>query len=287
MTPIITNRPTKLSWFVIPTIIFYLLYFTIGGHLWGTLSVLFMLVTLWVLIFRIVTELVRWRKKESSTNEKLLSVLKLIVLAILLIAMIISMAAIPNKTDPNKEPVKLNNVPIKWATAPKETITTTSPPIITEEDELRNTIKNEYIHYLASYDNDHSIIDDFMSRLVTVEIIGDDNKEIKISLNDATQNTPPLLNWTSMGRADAETAIIYKAIFTYGGQVKKASIEIFDPAFQDAYGNDCRVLESATKVDNPNTIKKVNWANISPIFAKDWWVETYNFIWTIDKIYCK
>ncbi len=68
---------------------------------------------------------------------------------------------------------------------------------------------------------------------------------------------------------------IFKAIFTYGDKVEKAVIEQYFSSFEDKYGNHCELLAWTSKIDNPNTIAKVNWENISNVYP--WWVETYMY----------
>lgn len=57
----INNKPVNLKWIAIPAIIFYGLYFTIGGDLWGTLGLLFLLLLLIVGFIRAVRKL--WRNE--------------------------------------------------------------------------------------------------------------------------------------------------------------------------------------------------------------------------------
>lgn len=79
------TKPTKILWVLIPAIIFYGLYFTIGGNLWGTLGLLSTMVAVGFLMVRAITELVRFKKQEGSTKEKVLKVLKPFGSALLII----------------------------------------------------------------------------------------------------------------------------------------------------------------------------------------------------------
>jgi hypothetical protein len=79
------TKPTKILWVLIPAIIFYGLYFTIGGDLWGTLGLLSAMVAVGFLMVRAITELVRFKKQEGSTKEKVLKVLKPFGSALLII----------------------------------------------------------------------------------------------------------------------------------------------------------------------------------------------------------
>lgn len=70
---------------------------------------------------------------------------------------------------------------------------------------------------------------------------------------------------------------IYKAIFTYGDEVQKAVLEQYFTSFEDKYGNRCELLAWTSKIDNPTTITKVNWKEISEDSVQPWWIETYMY----------
>jgi hypothetical protein len=53
---LISGKPLSIKWPLILTVIFYGLYFSIGGDLWGTLGLLFLLVLVALSIIRLANK---------------------------------------------------------------------------------------------------------------------------------------------------------------------------------------------------------------------------------------
>ncbi len=96
------NKTTKLIWVLIPAIIFYGLYFTIGGDLWGTLGLLFAMVAVGFLLVRGVTEIVRFKKQEGLKKEKVVRILKPFGLALLIVIILAGVFTISTPSLRNK-----------------------------------------------------------------------------------------------------------------------------------------------------------------------------------------
>ncbi|MCX6761123.1 MAG: hypothetical protein NTZ84_03425 [Candidatus Nealsonbacteria bacterium] len=96
------TKSTKILWFLIPAIIFYGLYFTIGGDLWGTLGLLFAMVAVGFLVVRGITEIVRFKKQEGSRKEKVVRILKPFGLALLIVVVLAGVFTISTPSLRNK-----------------------------------------------------------------------------------------------------------------------------------------------------------------------------------------
>jgi hypothetical protein len=96
------TKPTKILWVLIPAIIFYGLYLTIGGDLWGTLGLLFAMVAIGFSVVRGITEIARFKKQEGSKKEKVVRILKPFGLALLIVIIIAGVFTISTPSLRNK-----------------------------------------------------------------------------------------------------------------------------------------------------------------------------------------
>lgn len=133
-------------------------------------------------------------------------------------------------------------------------------PALTPEDKLKSQINKYFTQGISNQFG----TDDLNTRITEIKIEdGKHGKLVTIKFNEGPKGPY------------SEMDVIYKAIFTYGDKIEKASIESYYSNFQDNYGNECSVLSDATKIDDQSTISKVNWDNISDNLVDNWWKETY------------
>lgn len=71
----ISKNPLQLKWILILTVIFYGLYFTIGGDLWGTLGLLFSLILIALTLIRVVKK-IRINEQTKKYFSEVLQFLK-------------------------------------------------------------------------------------------------------------------------------------------------------------------------------------------------------------------
>ena len=167
---------------------------------------------------------------------------------------------------------------------------TIEPPktldILTSEDKLRAQIRKYFAVYTyrewnrPAHENEKDAFDALITEIKIED--GARGKTITVKYNNRGKGVV-LRDFGGLFDADG---IIYKAIFSYGENVQKAIVEYYFLNFQDKYGNECRILASASKIDNQSTIAKVNWENI-PVeeLVKYWREETY--MADVDTINCK